>query len=137
MLTQDQIQKIRDFVKNKPVEVVYLFGSQTTRNARPDSDYDFGILYNEKLEGLERSKINSELMDFLEDTLKNEKVDVVDLKRAYLRFKYEAIKARNEVYVSDKNIRDNFEYNVLRDYLDEMYFMKQTTQDYLTFFSKP
>jgi predicted nucleotidyltransferase len=58
MLTQDQILKIKDFVKNKPVEVVYLFGSQATNTARPDSDYDFGVLYQKQLDNHQRFEIN-------------------------------------------------------------------------------
>lgn len=137
MLTQDQFQRICEFVKDKPIEVVYLFGSQATGEARPNSDYDFGVLYKDSLEDLERSKNNLVLMEFLERMLKVKKVDVIDLKRAYLRFKYEIIKNRKEIYVADKQHRDNFEYEVLRDYLDEMYFMKQTTGDYLKYFSNP
>jgi hypothetical protein len=75
-------------------------------------------------------------MVFLQDLLKNDQVDVVDLDKAYLRFKYEAIKNRTEIFVADRQTRDDFEYSVLRDYLDEMYYLKQTTKDYLKMFAQ-
>lgn len=136
MLTQDQTQKIKDFVKNKPVEVMYLFGSQTTDRARPDSDYDFGVLYQKQLDNHQKFEMDLELMGFLQGIVKKDKIDVVDLDKAYLRFKYEVIKARKEIFVANSQTRDNFEYEVLRDYLDEMYHMKQVTKSYLKQFSQ-
>lgn len=136
MLTQDQTQKIKDFVKDKPVEVLYLFGSQATDSARPDSDYDFGVLYQEQLDNHQKFEMDLKLMSFLQGVLKKDKIDVVDLDKAYLRFKYEAIKNRKEIFVADRQKRDNFEYGVLREYLDEMYYMRQTTRDYLKMFSQ-
>lgn len=135
MLTNDQKQAIQGFAQGKPIEVLYLFGSQTTNTARPDSDYDFGVVYKNDIDNTERFALDAKLTMFLEDALKKEKVDVVDLKRAYLRFRYEAIKARNDVYVADNQIRDDFEHEVLQNYFDEMYYMKQTTRDYLKMYA--
>ncbi|KKU02688.1 MAG: polymerase beta domain protein region protein [Candidatus Amesbacteria bacterium GW2011_GWA1_46_35] len=136
MLTEEQKRKIREYVKDKPVEVVYLFGSQAAGNARPGSDYDFGVLYQKQLNSHQKFEMDLELVTFFQEILKKNKVDVVDLDKAYLRFKYEAIKARKEIFVANNQIRDDFEYEVLRDYLDEMYYMKQTTRDYLKVFSQ-
>lgn len=135
MLNDIQVQKIREFAKKKPIEVVYLFGSQTGDSARPDSDYDFGVLYKGSLSSPKRFNLNLELTGFLGEVLGQEKIDVVDLERAFPRFRFEAIKPRGEVYVRNKQIRDDFEHEVLESYLDEMYFMKQATSDYLRFFA--
>lgn len=135
MLKDRQVQKIREFAKKKPIEVVYLFGSQTGDSARLDSDYDFGVLYKGNLSGSERFNVSLELTGFLGEVLGQEKIDVVDLERAFPRFRFEAIKFRREIYVRSEQVRDDFEYGVLRDYLDEMHFMKQTTQDYLKVFA--
>jgi predicted nucleotidyltransferase len=127
MITDDQKQAIREYVKDKPVEVLYLFGSQALGTARPDSDYDFGAIFSN-----ETSLDNRlQLMGFLSDILKNEHVDVLDLKKVSIRFQYEAIKPGHDIFVRNSKIRNNFEYEVMRDYFDEMYFMKQTTRDYL------
>jgi len=135
MLTQDQIQKINDFVKDKPVEVVYLFGSQATNTARPDSDYDFGILFTDKLTSHGRFETKIDILGFLTSLLKTDAVDLVDLNSSPIRFKYEAIEPRKIIYEKNTRITKGFEYKILTQYFDEMYFLKQTTRDYLQYFA--
>lgn len=135
MLKSDQIKKIHKYLADKPVEVVYLFGSQAGDNTRPDSDYDFGVLYEDGLPSSERFKLDIDLMGFLGEVTGGERVDVVDLNKAFLRFKFEAIKPPGEIYVKNRQARDDFEYRVLGEYLDEMYFMRQSTRDYLKFYA--
>ena len=137
VLTQEQIGQIGEYCKEKPVEVVYLFGSQADGTARPDSDYDFGVLFDDKLSSGERFDLKLDLMDFFGGvTHAGNKVDVVDLNSAPIRFQYEAIKCRRDIFVRSRRVRDNFEYGTLVRYGDEMFFMKQVLRDRTRYMAK-
>ncbi|MBI5358074.1 nucleotidyltransferase domain-containing protein [Candidatus Amesbacteria bacterium] len=127
MLTDNQKLAIREYLQNKPVEVLYLFGSQATGTARPDSDYDFGAIFSNESSLDNRLK----LMAFLSNLLKNDHIDVLDLKKVPIRFQYEAIFPRDIIFVRNIQFVKDFEYNILTHYFDEMYFMKQMTRDYM------
>ena len=131
MLNPAQIKKIREFIENKPVEVVYLFGSQAGEKPRLDSDYDFGVLFASDVSTSDKFELRLEIMGFLTGLLNQDGVDVLDLESSPIRFQYEAIKPRGEIYIRNGRRRDEFEYKVLTNYLDEMYFMKQTTREVL------
>lgn len=131
MLSRPQTNKIYEMVKNLPIEVVYLFGSQAGSEARTDSDYDFGVLFSPNLSSHERFDMRLEILGFLTGVLKTDNVDVIDLKSSPIRFQYEAIKPRAIIYERDQKKVKDFEYGILTRYFDETYFMKQTTRDYL------
>lgn len=129
MLTEEQIAKIRDYCTDRPIEVVYVFGSQTTDKANHLSDYDFGVLFDKEITSGQRFDLVVDMMGFLGGvTGFGDRVDVVDLNRAPIRFQYEAMEPRREVYVRSKRVMDEFEYRVLQKYSDEMYFLKQATR---------
>lgn len=132
MLSDGQIELIRRYCADKPVEVVYLFGSQAEGMARPDSDYDFGVLFEEGLGSSKRFDLRLSMMGELGSIVHaGDKIDVVDLNGAYIRFQYEAIKPRVLLYVRNENKKKVFEYRVLQRYFDEMYFMKRAARDQL------
>jgi len=130
MLTDNQKSQISILVSPLPVEIVYLFGSQSTGNAHPKSDYDFGVLFTPDTDSVTRFNLVTKLTTDLSDIL-HQKTDVIDLDLSPIRFKYESIKPRQDIFVRRPGIRDDFEYRILRDYYDEMYFIKQATHDYL------
>lgn len=130
MLTYNQKLQITALVSPLPVEIVYLFGSQSTGNANPESDYDFGVLFTPDTNSIIRFDLVTKLTADLSDIL-HQKTDVVDLEQSPIRFKYESIKPRQDIFVRRTGIRDDFEYRILRDYYDEIYFIKQATHDYL------
>lgn len=122
-------------MKDKPVEVVYLFGSQAAGNARPDSDYDFGALFLSSLSPHERFETKLEILSFLTGFLRTDRVDVLDLGPSPIRFQYEAIFPRQIIFERNAETVKDFEYNILTRYFDEMYFMKQTTRNYMCSFN--
>ena len=130
MITDEQKQAIKDYVQDKPVEVLYLFGSQALGTARSDSDYDFGVIFQTNKTSHQKFDLKLEILGFLTGLFKTDKVDLLDLESSPIRFQFEAIYPRNIIYERDIDKTKVFEYDVLTRYFDEMYFMKQMTQDY-------
>ena len=131
MLTHDQIQKIKNFAKDKPIEVVYLFGSQLTGQIHPQSDFDFGLLFSKNTDPETRSDLKMKAINFLVDMTKHDFVDVLDLETVPLRFQFEAIKNKGDVYCNNRQIRDNFEISTTYRYYDYRYRMGNLTQNTL------
>jgi len=136
MLTNSQKAQIIEFAKNKPVEVVYVFGSQATGEVKPLSDYDFAVLFDEQISSSVRFDLKLDLITFLSKLLKTDKVDVVDLNSAPISFRYSAIKPRMDIYTRSKIKRDEFELKTFQEFLDRVYYIKRHTQENLKLFAK-
>ncbi|MEK7534052.1 MAG: nucleotidyltransferase domain-containing protein [Patescibacteria group bacterium] len=136
MLTSSEKAQIIEFVKSKPIEVVYIFGSQATGKVMPLSDYDFAVLFDESISAHERFELKLDFIAFLSKLLKTDKVDVVDLNSAPLPFRYSAIKPRMDIYTRSKTKRDEFELKTFREFLDRVYYIKRHTQESLRLFAK-
>lgn len=76
---------------------IYLFGSWSKGNALETSDFDIGILGNEKIPWSIMTKISEEISNI--PTLR--KIDVVDLKTTDERFRKSAIESAKEL---DRNL---------------------------------
>lgn len=128
MLTSSEKAQTIEFVKNKPIEIVYIFGSQATGEIKPLSDFDFAVLFAEQISSSKRFDLKLELIIFLSKLLKTDKVDVVDLNSAPLTFRYSAIKPRRDIYTRSKTKRDEFELKTFQEFLDRVYYIKRHTK---------
>jgi len=54
MITQGQLNQLKEYFSHQPVDVVYLFGSQATKKATKLSDYDIGVLFREGIDSSKR-----------------------------------------------------------------------------------
>ena len=128
MLSSSQKAQIIEFATNKPIEVVYIFGSQATGEVRPLSDFDFAVLFNESASNTKRFDLKLEFIALLTKLLKTDKVDVVDLNSAPLAFRYSAITPRMDIYTKSKTKRDEFELKTLQEFLDRAYYIRRHTK---------
>ena len=128
MITNEQKQTIIEYVKKLPIEVIYLFGSHATNEVKPLSDYDFGILFDEKVSKSERFDLKLDIMGFLSHIFKTDNVDVVDLNSAPPAFRYEAMKPRCDIYSRLESKRVEFEFKAMQEHLDRLYFIKRHTR---------
>lgn len=131
MLASDKIKQIIEFVKDKPIEVIYLFGSQAKGEVKPLSDYDFAVLFDTALLSSERFDLKLELIVFLTHLFSTDKVDVVDLNSAPVAFQYEAIKPRMDIYTRSRIKRDEFEFKTMQEFFDRIYYIKRQTAQVL------
>lgn len=125
MITNSEKARIIEFAKNKPFEVVYVFGSQATGEVKPLSDYDFAVLFDESISSHERFDLKLEFIIFLSKLFKTDKVDVVDLNTAPIPFRYSAIAPRMDIYTRSKIKRNDFELKTFQIFLDRAYYMKR------------
>lgn len=120
MLTNSEKAQVIEFVKSKPIEVVYIFGSHATGEVKPLSDYDFAVLFDEAISSHERFDFKLELISFFSRLLKTDKVDVVDLNTASSAVRYSAIKPRMDIFTRSESIRCDFEHKTFQMYFDRL-----------------
>lgn len=128
MISQDQLIQLKDYFTDRPVDAVYLFGSQAMGKATKLSDYDFGLLFRQGIDASERFDERCRIIADLCGIVKAERVDTVDLQEAPIALQYSVISPRKEVYVADNDRKVLFEADVLSRYFDYAYFIKQNTQ---------
>ncbi len=94
---------------------VYLFGSQATGEARPDSDIDLAVLLpkGKELSAVERLDI----IDHLQEVA-GRKVDLVAVNAARLPLQFEIIHTGRVLYEFSFDARTDAEDLIVRDYLD-------------------
>lgn len=136
MITNDEVKQIIEFAKNKPIEVIYLFGSRAKGEMKPLSDYDFAVLFDDSINSSERFDLKLELIVFFSHLFATDSVDVLDLNSAPVAFRYEAIQPRADIYTKSKIKRDEFEFKTVKEFLDRVYYIKRHTQQGLKFFAE-
>lgn len=94
------------------VKAIYLFGSQATGTARPDSDYDVAVLATESLEGNKAFfKLQLELAGMTDNG-----VNVVDLHVLPVVLQFEVLCARKRLFCADRDFCVLFEAGIISDY---------------------
>ncbi len=131
MITGPQKEKIGEFAAQKPIELVYLFGSQASGETKPYSDYDFAVLFDQNLDKKARFEERLAIISFLTQLLGTDKVDVIDLALAPPALRYEAIAPRVVIFTKSEDERVTFEQKSLAEYFDRLYYLRRHTQNSL------
>ena len=128
MVTQAQKDQLAAYFATQPIEVVYVFGSQTTGKTRTDSDIDVGVLFKEGVSQSDRFDLKLKFMSRV-GTIADfpDNVDVVDLEQAPIALQYSALASREVIVANDRQRQVGFESEVMSRYFDEAYFIKQNT----------
>ncbi len=114
------IDKIRDCLfPHDYLVAVWLFGSQATGRARPDSDFDVAVWGEQPLDLDQRLSIQMEL----EEALGRFRVDVVDLHKASPVLRFEALHGKR-VFVRSADKVAIFSSLVGREYESAMALLK-------------
>jgi uncharacterized protein len=119
MLGKKYFSKIKQFAaRQKDVLAVYLYGSQAGRQARPDSDIDLAILFDEEKKlpsswGGRHVSISGQLSQLLK-----KEVEVQDLSLADVSFCHRVLTEGRLVYCKNDNKRADFEVGCLNSYFD-------------------
>jgi len=111
------------------ISLVYLFGSQVTGQAGPDSDFDFAIVTDY---GQDNIPLQAAFTHAIVMALNIEKVDVVLLDRAPIELAYGVVSDGRLLYARDLATRIEFEAAILNKYLDYLPYLhdfrKQTLE---------
>ncbi|MBI4067337.1 nucleotidyltransferase domain-containing protein [Candidatus Gottesmanbacteria bacterium] len=133
MLKTLQKNKIRKFAKTRPIELIYLYGSQATNQSDLLSDYDFGILFNKSLASKNRFDLRLKLFTDIAKIINvsSDNIDVVDLAEVPLLLQFNIISGRL-LYERNQESKVAFETFVMSRYHDNHHLYDKYLVDTLT-----
>ena len=127
VLTQKDKKKLKSYFKNRSdVVLAILFGSHGTEFQRNDSDIDFAILFDNKISMMEEMKI----LDELSSILSFENIDLLNLNKASVIMKFEALSGQI-IYERDFDETSDFMEKVFKTYGDITYMINEFNTDVL------
>lgn len=112
-LNLSQKEQIKDCAEKYQIKMMLLFGSQVKRKIlHQESDFDIAYLSKKNLSGKEIINLNCDLIDVFE----NDKVDLVDLRRANPFLRYEIAKNSQLLYGKEMDYLE-FKAFAFKDYI--------------------
>jgi predicted nucleotidyltransferase len=103
--------KLAPLLKEEALQIVLLFGSQSSGQVHPESDIDLGFLYDEPVDLLELTNKVTRL-------LHTDRVDVVDLRRANPLLCFSAARQGKLLYERCPGLFNRFYSLSFRRYVD-------------------
>lgn len=115
----ENIDTLGDVLKKyeDKIIVAYLFGSVNDGNMNALSDIDIAILFKE-MPKEDIINLEFEVSEDISKHLKTEEIDLVNLNFAPLSVRYGVIKNKKILYYSDKQKVVDFEFEVIKSFLD-------------------
>lgn len=105
-------------------ELIYLFGSQSNGQAKPDSDYDLAVLLPESLSSVKRWELAQQLADLI-----GSDVDLIDLRQASPVLRMQIID-KGELIFGQKNTATAFEMQSFSMYGNVQESRKEIISDF-------
>lgn len=118
-LVLENIESLGDIFKKygDKIIVAYLFGSVNRGKINPLSDIDIAILFKE-MPKKDMIKLELDVLEDISKYLKTEEIDLLNLNFAPLSVRYGVVKEKKILYYSDKQKVVDFEFEVIKNYLD-------------------
>lgn len=123
-----------DFVKNKgklnkifnknQVILAYLFGSAARGKTTPLSDVDIAVLFSEKVKRDDYSDKRLKLASEIDRAIGIYKTEVVCLNESPPLLKHQVIFYGTPIFISNSELKRNFEFQVLQEYEDFKYHLE-------------
>ena len=122
MLTESQIESIREYARSRPeIVAVYLFGSEAEGLSRPESDVDLAVMTHRPLSGQDRLDMEVHLSLRI-----GRNVDLVAFETADPVLKHEILKPKKLLYEADRAERIRKETAGRHEYLDTRWLHRET-----------
>jgi uncharacterized protein len=96
------------------VRLAYLFGSQATGHTRADSDVDIAVLFADTVSDPERSRLASDLLGEICQTLSSDCVEIVLLNDCAPLLAFEVVRSGRLLFASDDFERIDFQVRTIR-----------------------
>ena len=122
------MSRLQTICEKHNLDLVILYGSQAKGIARPDSDYDLGIL---KRVGLIKADEFLQLAHDLGQALEMHNADLVDLRTAPPLLKYEAVRSARVLYESRPGRFNLFHVLAWKLYQDDRYDLRRLDRVYV------
>ncbi len=103
------IDKVVDYFKEKPVTLVYLFGSYAKGTPSSESDVDIAVMTDSNFE-IDLWKWRTDLVMIL-----GKEVDLIDLKTANIILKKQIVQSGNCI-MGDESLAVDFKYQTIVNY---------------------
>lgn len=103
---------------------VYLFGSRARSQEGPLSDYDFGILLNEKISPKKYFDVKLTLMELFSKKFQTDHLDIVILNEGSTLLAMNIIKEGKILFEKDRQYRIAFENYTMMTYYDRLPYEK-------------
>jgi uncharacterized protein len=127
-----QLKTLKTIFQNNDAVFAYLFGSQAAGQAMKDSDFDFAVMFSDKIKKHKIFDVRLKLISEIARTLKNDKVEVVVLNNEKSSFfKFVIIKEGKVFFEKDHSARVDFELKTMNEYYDFSPFLNLYNQAYL------
>ena len=104
-------EKLASLFREETLQIVLLFGSQSSGQVHPESDIDLGFLYDEPVDILDLTNKVTRL-------LHKDRVDVVDLRRANPLLCYSAVRQGKLLFERSPGLFHSFYSLSFRRYID-------------------
>ncbi len=113
------LQKLSHVLKSEPdIAFAYLFGSIAKGRNGPLSDVDVAVYFSPEGDARSRFRRQIQLTSKLNNVLERDNVDVVRLQDAPLDLAREVDDSGKLLFCRDDDLRVDFVFRVVRDYLD-------------------
>lgn len=124
--------KLNKYFSTQPVVIVYLYGSRAKGKSDKFSDYDIGILFNDKLSKKDRFDLRlkyfSEIARLLRISPDN--LDVVDIAQVPVLLQFNIIKG-SLIFCGNNSRKIMTESEIMANYHDYHYYLDYYLQDTL------
>jgi predicted nucleotidyltransferase len=117
-ILEDLPTLIQKVAEDPDVAALYAFGSLAEGSLKPLSDLDFGVLLREGLDKREQFQKCLDLLGLFNETFKTDKIDLVILDDAPLRFAYHIVKTGKRLYCRDPQRLIDFSETTTKRYFD-------------------
>ena len=115
-------KEVKDILGQEDVLVAYLYGSRAVGRAHEDSDYDIGIVVEDR-EEFDIRRVSG-MAERVEEVLDAE-VDLRVLNDRDSRFLFNVLKEGRPILVEDEDFRQRFEVGVMKEYMDMKPFLRE------------
>ncbi len=116
--------KLKEFASDRTdIVAVYLYGSQVSGQARPDSDVDLALLM--RPEGRDLFDLELRLDSEIATRLSGYEIEVLVLNRAPVSMQFEAVSTGRLLFSADEAFRTEWEVSMLSRYWDIRPFLQE------------
>jgi predicted nucleotidyltransferase len=128
-LSNQQKEKLIEIAKNYSLDILILFGSRASGNAKKESDYDFAYIRKKHLSFNEKESIQKEILKII--NYKN--FDLVEISiQTPIILKLEIIRKGIIIFSSNKKYYEFLKESSYFDYVDSKYLLEPTKEKFIS-----
>lgn len=131
-LSTTQLNNLKKVFKKHQAEFAYLFGSQVSGQTHKESDFDFAVMFPDKIDYDSRYESRLKMTGEIGHVIGRDDVDLVvlnDTRKILLSF--DIISKGKSIFEKESGSRVDFELKAMNDYYDNKDFFNAYTKAHL------